>query len=233
VPRLLAAIARHGEYHQPPGVPSAHLPYPLTEQGRDQARSLAEQLLALAAEHGAELHPVLDASSLLRAHETAVIAASTLGQQLGRAFSVEDFPELAERCLGPMANLTVDEIEAAVARDPRFEAPPDGWKASSDYRLPYAGAESLMQAGERVAAHLRARMDHVASGATRDTLKVFVAHGGALRHAAVVLGLLQRDRVPALSMHHCRPLLFELDADGEFRHLAGQWKQRAKKAPLD
>jgi 2,3-bisphosphoglycerate-dependent phosphoglycerate mutase len=74
----------------------------------------------------------------------------------GRAFTCCEFPELAERCLGALANLSVDAILAIVSGDPRFAPPPPNWKRNSDYRLPLLGCESLTEAGARVARHLRA-----------------------------------------------------------------------------
>src|SRR5688572_12647273 len=132
VKRVLAWI-RHGEYAQPPGVPSAHLPYGLTSRGRDQAVAAARAVWDFARERQLELDPVLDCSRLRRAWETAALLAEELARLGGPALQVEEFEALAERGLGAAANLTVDQIEAVLVSDPRFSAPPPGWKRDPDY----------------------------------------------------------------------------------------------------
>jgi 2,3-bisphosphoglycerate-dependent phosphoglycerate mutase len=57
---------------------------------------------------------------------------------------------------------------------------------------------------------------------------VFVGHGAAFRYAAFHLGALELDRVAALSMHHGRPVFLQSGADGRWRHVAGDWKLRAR-----
>ena len=112
--------------------------------------------------------------------------------------------------------------------DPRFEAPPAGWKSNSHYRLPQQGAESLLDAGQRVADHIKERMADLS--AKEDTLKVFVGHGAAFRHAAHHLGVLAFERLAELSMFHGRPVLLEANTDGSWSHVAGDWKVRQKGA---
>ncbi|NVB43387.1 histidine phosphatase family protein [Pseudenhygromyxa sp. WMMC2535] len=235
--RIVAALVRHGDYHQPEGVPSAMLPHPLTERGREQAWALGAALHGEAIGHGLHLDPVLDASALLRATETANLAAQTLrSMESDQDFEVEEFLDLAERSTGSAANLDVEAIAAAVDADPRLDPLPPRWKSHPRFRLPMPGAESMMQAGARVAAHIEARAHQLALHATRDTLKVFVSHGGALRHAAVCMGALDLDEVPGLSMHHCGFVLLELfhsspearaaGAPGRWQKIGGQWKVR-------
>lgn len=229
-----AAIARHGDYEQPEGMPSAHLPHPLTPRGREQAKLLAAQVRELAETHAAELEPCIDSSTLLRAYETASLAAGRLHGRGGERCVVAQFDALCERSVGALANLTVAQIEAVLERDPRFEVPGGGWKASREYRLPVPGAESLRTAGQRVARHLQRRMAEVAQGASGPTLKLFVGHGAAIRNAAVELGMLAEDELPRLSMHHARAVLCAYDAaDGSFRHVAGEWKLRERNAAHD
>jgi broad specificity phosphatase PhoE len=139
---------------------------------------------------------------------------------------VASFDSLAERGLGCAANLTLTQIESILHDDPRYPPPPRNWKADSHYRLPLQGAESLIEAGQRVADHIERRMAELADGDGK--VRVFVGHGAAFRHAAYHLGALKLDRVDALSMHHGRPLLLESGADGRWRHVAGDWKLRAK-----
>jgi 2,3-bisphosphoglycerate-dependent phosphoglycerate mutase len=144
----------------------------------------------------------------------------------GSGFRVEEFAALAERSLGAAANLTLSEIEEAVRADPRYAELPEGWKGLSELRLPFLGAESLLESGERAAGHVEARMREIAGDLERDTLKLFVAHGGSLRHAAVKLGLLRLEAAPGLSMYHCAPIYFERGSDGRWAHVLGEWKQR-------
>jgi broad specificity phosphatase PhoE len=241
VKRVLAWI-RHGEYAQPPGVPSAHLPYGLTSRGRDQARAAAHAVWQYAREQRLELDLVIDSSRMRRAWETASLLSEELTRLGGPTLVVQEFAELAERCLGAAANLTVDEIEALLAADPRFRAPAPGWKRDPHYTLPLQGAESLAQAGERVARHVVARMLEAGGG----SLKLFVGHGGAFRHAARSLGLLSFDDVQSLSMHNGVPIYFELqsapDAEpntrpgavsGRLLQVAGEWRKRTDGMPID
>ena len=44
MPRLIAALIRHGDYRQLPDTPSAHQPFPLTDLGEHQAREAAAAL---------------------------------------------------------------------------------------------------------------------------------------------------------------------------------------------
>lgn len=225
---VIAALMRHGDYRQPKGVPSALLPHPLTELGRGQAQKAGRELAERARAEGFDVHPVIDTSPLQRAWQTGRLVAEELGEALGGTFDVEEFPALAERSMGAMANLSVAQIEAILAEDPRYERPPEGWKGTSHFRLPFMGAESLYEAGERVAAHVRERVAALAGSGRGDRplLKLFVGHGGAIRHGAHHLGVLDLDRIPGLSMYHCSTVSLE-SADGrEFRHVAGQWKIR-------
>ena len=114
--QLIAALMRHGVYHQPDGVPSAHLPHPLTPQGETDARSGARALLAETTSRGWRLDAVIDSSSLLRAWQTAEIAAREIGAATGSEPAVEPFDALAERSVGSAANLTEREIEEVVRR---------------------------------------------------------------------------------------------------------------------
>ncbi|HVI03747.1 MAG TPA: phosphoglycerate mutase family protein, partial [Enhygromyxa sp.] len=81
--RIVAALVRHGDYFQPEGVPSAQLPHPLTDKGIEQARSVGSRLHDESRELGLQLDPVLDCSTLLRARQTAELAAATLDRITG------------------------------------------------------------------------------------------------------------------------------------------------------
>lgn len=120
---------------------------------------------------------------------------------------------------GSAANLTLAEIEAALRDDPRHGPPPPGWKSDADYRLPLDGAESLAEAGQRVA-------DHLADSVRPGWMVIHVGHGASFRHACAQMGILERDEIAKLSMFHARPSLICHGSDGRWRHLAGAWKVR-------
>ncbi len=226
--RVFAAILRHGDYEQPAETPSAHLPHPLTKDGEQQARAAAKELIKLAASRRLQIDPTIHTSRMLRAWQTGVLIAEGLTRALRRSFGVTEHEELNERSLGAAANLTVPQIEAALARDPRAQAPAPGWKSTPRYRLPLTGAETLWEAGERVAGFLDARLTTLARRVSDDTMKVFVGHGGAFRHAAVHLGILELEQVRGLSMFHCAPLLLARDSNGRLDRIAGEWKIRSR-----
>lgn len=230
-PRTVAALIRHGDYHQLPDTPSAHQPFPLTDQGRAQAVAAGRTLGATLAAEGWQLDRTLDASQLLRAWQTAELLREALSEGPGEErakLRVEGFDALAERGLGSAANLTTAQIARVVAADPRCGALPADWKSNSHFRLPLPGAESLMAAGERVAEHLEARMAALAARAGGDTLKLFVGHGAAFRHAAHRLGVLAFEDIARLSMHHAGPVYLERLPDGRWRHIGGRWKVRGR-----
>jgi 2,3-bisphosphoglycerate-dependent phosphoglycerate mutase len=222
--RVVAAILRHGDYEQPAGVPSAFLPHPLTDLGRQQSVKAAGVLTEFAASEELEIDRVVDTSRMLRAWETGKLIADAMEPPC----EVEEFDALAERCVGAAANLTIDEIAEVIERDPRYPSLPDGWKATADFRLPLQGAENLREAGERVAAHIEQRMNNLRRSAANDVMKVFVGHGAAFRYAAVKLGLLADSDAPRLSMFHCVPVFLEKMESGEWRHIGGDWKVRAQ-----
>lgn len=218
-----AVLLRHGHYEQPAGVPSAWLPHPLTEQGRAQASAAVARVRAELERVNATLHPVVHASVLLRAYETATRFAEGWG---GEALTVRTSPSLNERGLGAAANLTVAEIEAVAARDPRVGALPGGWKSAAHFKLPLPGAESLAEAGGRVAAYVESVCREISSVGGGPRAVVFVGHGAAFRHAAVCLNVLDASSLPALSMHHCAPVVLCRHGLGHWSHVSGAWKRR-------
>lgn len=228
MPRLVAALLRHAEYHQLPQTPSAHQPFPLTEKGRQQALQAAINLQRDAQAYGWTLLESIHSSRLLRAFETASIIAA----RLEGVHTVSEFAELAERGMGSAANLTVRQIEEIVREDPRYPSLPDDWKSSSHYCLPLQGAESLMQAGERVAEHLKKTMQELERGSAGDSVKIFVGHGAAIRHAAHVLGVLQFEEIARLSMYHAEPVYIEYGEE-LWEHVAGDWKVRDQSTEID
>lgn len=226
----IAALIRHGDYAQLPDTPSAHQPFPLNADGERQAREAAALLRDACARNGWRLEPCIDSSRMLRAWQTARIIAFELADLVPSGFTVTSFDTLAERCVGAAANLSLAQIEDIIHRDPRFPDLPAGWKADSHYCLPLQGAESLVDAGARVAAHLRQRTADLAARPDVACLKLFVGHGAAMRHAAWHLGVLEFEQVAQLSMHHGRPVFLEHHADGRWLHIDGNWKVRAQGA---
>jgi 2,3-bisphosphoglycerate-dependent phosphoglycerate mutase len=224
--RLLAALVRHGDYDQLPDTPSAHQPFPLVPRGEEQARAAAQILRDMLRRHKWQLLPEIDSSMLLRAWQTANIIADQLAGTVVTEPHVASFEALAERGLGSAANLSMAQISHVIHQDPRFPDLPSDWKADSHYRLPLQGAESLLEAGERVATHLRQRMAALGTADSSDRLKIFVGHGAALRHAAYHLGVLNMGEIAKLSMYHGQPVILEFLSGGQWRHVDGDWKLR-------
>jgi len=228
MPRLIAALIRHGDYQQLPETPSAHQPFPLTVEGETQAQQAASELRITVDTNGWTLSPSVDSSQLLRAWQTAQIITYELADRFPSPPELSGFDELAERGLGSAANLTIGEIKSIIREDPRFPELPADWKSNSHFRLPLQGAESLLEAGERVAAHLNRQMGTLAECTDSDTLKLFIGHGAAFRHAAHHMGVLTYEQIAQLSMYHAQPVFLEYLSGGEWRHIDGEWKVRAK-----
>ncbi|MEW8028946.1 MAG: histidine phosphatase family protein [Candidatus Thiodiazotropha sp.] len=231
--RLIAALLRHGEYHQLPDTPSALQPFALTGIGAEQAERSVTLIQGVLEMFKWRLHPVIDSSRLLRGWQTAEVIRKGLQIGTSDSLQIESYDVLAERSLGSAANLSLQRIESVLREDPRFSPPPAGWKSDSHYRLPLQGAESLMDAGERVAEHMQHRLAELQSQVKTDTVKLFVGHGAAFRHAAHHLGVLAFDQIAALSMYHCRPVFLERLPDGSWQHLTGEWKIRSKGESFD
>ncbi len=253
--RIIAALIRHGDYHQLEDTPSAWQPFPLNEAGKTHARLAAENIRDTLIKQNWILHPDCDSSQLLRAWQTADIICELLQKKdfltsiLNRNESqnktlkninpivnpIENintysFDALAERSVGSAANLTISQIEEIIHIDPRFESLPENWKSNSNFCLPLQGAESLMDSGKRVADHLVKKMSDLEKSAQQSTLKLFVGHGAAFRHAAYQLGILKFEQIAQLSMYHGQPVFIERLKDGSWTHIAGQWKVRVKKS---
>lgn len=161
---------------------------------------------------------------MLRAWQTADLIRRALALDL----DIAEFEALAERGVGAAANLTVTEIETLLAEDPRYDVPPAGWKSRADYRLPLQGAESLTEAGTRVAAHIEQALGDCGD----DDLKILVGHGASIRHAMARLGVLSPDEVAARSMYHASPILLQYVATG-WRQVGGEWKFRQRPGDSD
>ena len=122
--RLIAALVRHGDYHQLPDTPSAHQPWPLTGEGEAQAQAGAQALHELVVRNGWSLVPAIDSSRMLRAWQTALIFADRLAGLASTTPHVDSHDALAERCVGCLANLTMAQIEAVLQQDPRVPIHP-------------------------------------------------------------------------------------------------------------
>lgn len=220
------ALIRHGDYHQLPDVPSAHQPFPLNPAGEAQAQQAVAAIREMADHHGWRLLEPFHSSRMLRAWQTARILAQGLADLFDAAPAIDSFDALAERGLGCAANLSIEAIEQALEQDPRFDVPPEDWKANSHYRLPLQGAESLLQAGERVAGHLQRTLAALEGKVQQDSLLLCVGHGAAFRHAAYHLGVLTFEDIARLSMYHASPVVLECRDNGRWCHVEGEWKVR-------
>jgi len=232
--RIIAALIRHGDYHQLEDTPSAWQPFPLNEAGQTHARLAAEKIHDTLIEQNWLLHPDCNSSQLLRAWQTAVIICDQLKNKEAHNnhhaanIKIDSFDALAERSVGSAANLNLSQIEEIIHIDPRFESLPENWKSNSYFCLPLQGAESLMDSGKRVADHLLKQMSDLQKSVKQPTLKLFVGHGAAFRHAAYHLGVLEFEQIARLSMYHGQPVFIELLEDGSWIHIAGQWKVRGE-----
>lgn len=222
---LIAVFIRHGDYQQLPDVPSAHQPFPLTDEGIGQAHRAAELVTEMARANHWKINPQINTSNLLRGWQTAEIISQQLNREFDTEFNLAGFDELAERSMGSAANLTLAQIESILDTDPRFGRPPAKWKSDSHYRLPLQGAESLLEAGQRIASHVRQQMQSLQQNQA-NLMQLFVGHGAAFRHAAYHLGVLEFEQIAQLSMYHATPVAMEVVPDSPWRHVAGDWKIR-------
>ncbi len=224
---------RHGHYHQPKNVPSALLPHPLTDEGMQQCQTGAEKLWSILKTHKLALPPALESSSALRAFQTASILAAQLAQNAGLQLPILETDQLTERSMGAMANLSVSEIEAILDKDPRYALPPQGWKSSRNYKLPYPGAESLAEAGKRVAEHIVKPTRFLGQyPSLQQQVRILVGHGASFRHACVELGILSEQEVKKYSMYHAEPLYFKHENNG-WKLISGAWKIRQQQDQPD
>jgi len=215
------ALIRHGEYQQLPDTPSALQPYPLTAKGVEEVRDQARQFGQWLSGSGYHLQPAIHCSTLLRAWQTAEIYRQELAPFFAGDAVTQSFPELCERSVGALANLSVAEIERVVALDPRLGPLPPGWKSASDFRLPFDGAESLLQAGERVAGHLQTCL--MSGGEKR--IQLVVGHGASIRHAVYHLNVIRFDDIKRLSMFYGHTVVIERRGS-DWARPYGHWKTR-------
>jgi len=215
------ALVRHADYQQQANTPSAWQPWPLSELGWQQVQTGAIAITALSQVLALPISPVIHCSTLLRAWQTA----HGLTQALGLPTAPIASDALTERSVGAAANLNLDDISRAIELDPRQPSLPTHWKSDPDFRLPVPGAESLVEAGQRVAKHCQT-LAHAQRGF--HGMIIIVGHGAALRHGAVSLGVFDRSTAMGLSMHHAQPVLIQWQ-QGRWQHIAGDWKQRTER----
>lgn len=219
---MIAVFIRHADYHQLKGVPSAHQPFALNSAGMLKSAEGAEVLLDTLKNKKWHCHPQIHSSHMLRAWQTADI----IRQHIDEKMEIFEFDALAERSVGCLANFSVKQIDEIIEADPRISDIPRDWKRNSHFRLPFQGAESLIMAGQRVAGHIQQRMRYLEVTENNPQLaQLFVGHGAAFRHAAFELGVLSLDEVPQYSMYHAKPVFLEYK-NGQFKHVAGDWKKR-------
>lgn len=225
--RVIAALIRHGDYQQLIDTPSAHQPFPLNTRGVDQAAELAPMLAEFCLQQQCQINPQIASSRLLRAWQTARELIVNLGTATHK---IKEHEELAERSVGSAANLSIAQITDIIHLDPRFDDLPKNWKSDSEFCLPFQGAESLIDAGKRLATFLSSEMQllqsQFQSNSQIDQLKIFIGHGAVFRHAAYHLGVLEYAQIKQLSMFHCQPVFIEYQADGRWQHVGGAWKVR-------
>lgn len=225
----IIAMIRHGAYHQRKNTPSALQPFQLTEAGKQEITLEAKRFSSLIKEKNWTLHPIIHSSNQLRAWQTADIYQKELADIFSEAPTHITHNDLSERSVGCLANLTIEEIEDILKSDPRFEAPPKNWKSDSHYCLPLQGAESLIMAGERVANYLLTqsqRMDSEPKTENNTEVRLFFGHGASFRHAAFHLNVINMCDIKRFSMHHGRAVMLQQQMDGQWQHIAGEWKIR-------
>jgi 2,3-bisphosphoglycerate-dependent phosphoglycerate mutase len=225
--KVILAFARHADYEQLAATPSAHQPFALNEQGVNQAKQQAQLFTELLQQKGWQLFPHIASSNMLRAWQTADIFKQSLQASITEEITIDCFDGLAERSVGSVANLSVEQIEQVIESDPRYGTLPTNWKSDSHFRLPFQGTESLLEAGKRVAKCLQQQIEQINETETPQ-VKLVIGHGASFRHAAYHLGILEFEMIAKLSMYHAQPLLFEYD-QGRWQHIAGEWKKRQPK----
>lgn len=222
----LIAFIRHGDYHQRAQTPSAWQPYPLNAAGREQAQQCAQALHRFVQSETWALVPSIHCSVLLRAYQTAELMTHAWPD--ATAFKIISSPLLNERSVGSFANLSINEIENICREDPRYGTLPTNWKSQSDFCLPAPGAESLLDAGQRVANYAQ----QIVEAAADNSMHIIVGHGAAIRHAAYHLQVLKLNDLAKLSMHHAQAVYLQY-THGQWTHYSGNWKIRQQQEATD
>jgi broad specificity phosphatase PhoE len=156
-------LARHGQTaYNAEGRFQGHLPVPLDDTGREQARALAEQVAEV------EVRSLV-CSPLARARETADIVAGRIG------LAPEEDVRFAETDTGDWTGRSFAEIEAE---------DPDGFRRFqlSDPTFRYPGGESFREQSDRVQAGLRELR-----GRAEKLPALVVCHRGVIRLALAAI----------------------------------------------
>lgn len=222
------ALIRHGRYAQLAATPSALQPYPLTPEGVEEVRNEAEHFGTWLSTSGYRLEPEIHCSTLLRAWQTAEIFRQELEAFFISKPQTRSFSALCERSLGALANLSISEIERIVDMDPRFTSLPEGWKSASEFKLPYDGAESLLESGKRVSDHLKS----LPVFEPEKRIQLVIGHGASIRHASYYLKIIPFREIRRLSMFYSHPIVFE-SVDQGWNRIYGHWKHRQNADPID
>lgn len=226
---IRVALIRHGAYHQLANTPSAWQPFALTEQGKQETLAQAEQFVDWLLTHGFKPALTVFSSPLLRAWQTADIYIDVLRTHFpcesSQDYQHKETGALSERCVGSVANLSTRDIENLLELDPRYEPAPLNWKSDTHYRLPFPGAESLSDAGNRVAGFIDNQCQQAWQSQSGQCVNLVIGHGAAIRHAACHLNVIQICDVVRLSMFHAHPIIIQHNA-GQWQHIAGNWKLR-------
>jgi probable phosphoglycerate mutase len=144
---------RHGESEanlaRPP-VLSGQSDVPLTPQGREQARQAAIKLYDELCQNGE--YPVVYASPLSRAHDTALALAQLVKERDGRELPIHDDARLIEIGFGRYEMKTAPEL----GRDyPEFTHGFDSWRGpGNEFRHRFPGGESRVDVAVRAASLL-------------------------------------------------------------------------------
>jgi 2,3-bisphosphoglycerate-dependent phosphoglycerate mutase len=226
--RLIAVFMRHGALKHPAGIAGGNLPYPLTAAGENQVADAGHRLAALADDMGFKIEDDLECSPNEGTWQTAAIVGEELEDLTHRSYRALERAEMAGRSLGSVANLKLTQIESLVEDDARFTKAPKGWQSKTDYRPPFAGAETLGGAGERLGGFVRRRVEEMWPHLTGDTLKVFVGHGSALIHGAAFLGVIPKKRAAQLALPHTAWALIEFNAAGQCTLIDADWRKPKK-----
>ena len=171
---------------------------------------------------GGEKFPVITAydSTFARLAEQAGIEVLLVGDSLGNVM-------LGYSSTVPVSMADMVHHTAAVCRGSAksFVIADLPFMAYATAEQAMTNGAALMQAGSRVAARVTASIDAIPDDDPTDIARLFVAHSGCLRHAAVVLGAIDVRHVAGLSMDSLGCVLLEKKPNGEWIHLAGEFEK--------
>ncbi len=146
---------------------ASRLPFPLTEEGQEDARRIASELKELVA-----INRIIS-SPLLRAKQTA----EAFSDVYELAFSIDE--NLTEQDLGPYSGMNYDEVKL----EEGYEANPLlrwGW-------VPGGSGESYSMVSERVTSFLESMGNHSYKSSQTDSHTLIVTHAVVFRLLRAVL----------------------------------------------